>query len=216
MRAWIVVAIGAVAIVAVAARPVAAQPTACDPVRIEAARRALDREADSARTWNLGWGIAYTVFAGAQVGLAVAEFAPGRTFNDAAAAALYTGAGKATIGALSRLVVPLRLPRVRASGDACTDAAAIDRARLVVARKERNTFWLTLGGGLAMHAVVGTYLVVGEDSWRDALTSFGLGAVVSVASLYTLPKHSWRHRGSLVVVPSTSADSIGLVVVGGF
>ena len=183
---------------------------------VERERRILDGEATSAARWNLGWTVAFGVFTVGQVGLALAEISPGREFDHAVAAALYTGAGKAAIGVASRLVLPMRIPRVRASGDACVDAAAIDAARAVAGRKERDAFWLQLGGGAALHVVTGTYLVVVEDSWRDALMSLALGAVVSGVTLYTLPKQSWRHRRPVLVAPTATADSIGLAVVGGF
>ncbi|MEZ4403277.1 MAG: hypothetical protein R3B06_24845 [Kofleriaceae bacterium] len=192
-----------------------AQPT-CDPVAVEADRRALEREARAARTWNLSWTIAYGVFAAGQVGLALAEWAPGRgSFDDTAAASLYIGAGKAAIGAASRLVLPVRLPRVIASGDACRDRDAIVAARRVAARKERNAFWLQLGGGAALHLLGGGYLVVVEDSWRDAITSLAVGAVVSTVTLYTLPKRSWRHP-PVVVAPTATTSSVGVAVVGSF
>ena len=188
----------------------------CDAAAVEQVRIAHNREADRAATWNLAWAVAYGVFAAGQVGLAVAEYAPGRTWDHAAAAAMYTGAGKATIGMATRLILPLRLPRVAASGDPCVDAAALRRAHAIAARKERNAFWLQLGGGLALHAAVGTYLVVGEDSWRDAITSFAIGAVASAVTLYTLPKRSWWSAQPAAIVPTTGDGSLGLAVVGSF
>lgn len=198
----------------VAAMPIA--PSCPDPAAVQRALAAYDAEVDSAGTWNTGWTIAYGVFAVGQVGMALAEFSPGRDFEHAAAVSLYAGAGKALLGMGSRIVLPLRPPRVRATGDACVDAAALDRARAVAARKERNTFWLQLGGGLALHAAVGGYLVVEEDAWRDAIMSLAVGVVVSGVTLYTLPKRSWLHGQRLMVTPSVAPGSAGLAVAGTF
>lgn len=198
----------------IAAMPIA--PSCPDPAVVARALAAYDAEVDRAGTWNTGWTIAYGVFAVGQVGMALAEFSPGRDFEHAAAVSLYAGAGKALLGMGSRIVLPLRPPRVRATGDACVDAAALDRARAVAARKERNTFWLQLGGGLALHAAVGGYLVVEEDAWRDAIMSLAVGVVVSGVTLYTLPKGSWLHGQRLMVTPSVAPGSAGVAVVGAF
>ncbi len=198
----------------VAPMPVA--PTCPDAEVVARALAAYDDELDSARTWNTAWTIAYGVFAVGQVGLALLEFSPGREFQHSTAVSLYAGAGKALLGMGSRLVLPLRPPRVRATGDACVDAAALDRARAVAARKERNTFWLQLGGGLALHVAVGGYLVVEEDAWRDAIMSLAVGVVVSGVTLYTLPRRSWWHGQRLMVTPSVAPGSAGLAVVGTF
>lgn len=207
----------ALAMVTGEARAQAAAPLACDAAVVERARVALDREADRADTWNLAWTISYGVLTAGQAGLALAEYTPGREFDDAARASMYIGAGKAFIGMLSRIVLPLKVRRVKASGDACADAAAIDRATARAYRKERNTFWLQLGGGAALHLLGGGYLVAYEDSWRDAITSLALGVVVSGVTLYTLPKRSWWHRQPVQVAPTvTAGGGGGLVVVGAF
>ena len=202
----------------VAQPPPPPPPPQCDAEAVEADHRALARERRSARTWNTAWMISYVVFAGGQVGLALAEFSPGREFDRAQESSLYIGAGKAVIGSLARLVLPLRVPEVARSGDPCVDQAALDRVHAYTARKEKRTFWLQLGGGLALHAIGGSYLVLKEDSWRDALTSFALGAVVSTLTLYTQPKASWRRgpRRSVSVVAVPRLDGAGIAVVGAF
>jgi hypothetical protein len=190
---------------------------ACDAAEVEAARLSINAESGRARRWNTAWAIAYAAFAGVQVGAALAEFSIGRDFDDAQEAALYIGAGKAVLGAASRVVLPLRIPRVRASGDACTDARAVERSRAIAARKEQRTFWLQLGGGMALHLIGGGYLVIYEDSWRDALTSLGLGVVVSGLTLYTVPKTSWRSGGrSLTIAPTPMRGGAGLSAMGTF
>ena len=198
------------ALLLLAAAPAAAQdadaPRCPDPAVVQRALAAYDAEVDRAGTWNTAWTIAYGVFAVGQVGMALAEFSPGRDFEHAAAVSLYAGAGKALLGMGSRIVLPLRLPRVRATGDACVDAVALDRARAVAARKERNTFWLQLGG----------YLVIEEDAWRDAIMSLAVGVVVSGVTLYTLPKQSWWHGERLMITPSVAPGSAGLAVAGTF
>jgi len=191
-------------------------PSCPDPAVVQRALAAYDAEVDRAGTWNTGWAIAYGVFAVGQVGMALAEFSPGRDFEHAAAVSLYAGAGKALLGMGSRIVLPLRPPRVHATGDACVDAAALDRARAVAARKERNTFWLQLGGGMALHAAVGGYLVIEEDAWRDAIMSLAVGVVVSGVTLYTLPRQSWWHGERLMITPSVAPGSAGLAVAGTF
>jgi hypothetical protein len=200
-------------VVALAAGTATAQ-VPCDAAAVEADRAALDREADAARSWNTAWTITYAAMTGVQVGAALLEFSPGKDFDDAARANLYIGAGKAAIGTLSRIVIPLRLPRVAATGDACADARAVRRAHTIAARKERNTFWLQLGGGAALHLVGGGYLVMREDAWREALMSLALGAVVSTITLYTEPKSSWRHPVS--VVPMPVEGGAGLTLAGAF
>jgi hypothetical protein len=187
-----------------------------DPVAVETARRAANREAARAATWNRAWAIVYGVAAAGQVGLALAEISPGREFERPVAISLYAGAGKAVIGLGTRLILPLELPRVAASGDPCVDAAAVRAARATAARKEQNAFWLQLGGGAALHVAVGGYLVIVEDAWRDALMSLAIGAVVSGVTLYTLPKRSWRSAPALAVAPVARTDSLGVSVVGSF
>lgn len=189
----------------------------CDAAAVEADHLALARERRSAKIWNTAWMISYAVFAGAQVGLAQLEFSPGREFDHAQETSLYIGAGKAVLGSLSRLVLPLRVPQVARSGDPCVDQAALDRAHAYTARKEKRTFWLQVGAGLALHVAGGTYLVVKEDSWRDAITSLALGVVVSGLTLYTEPKTSWRHpRRSVSVVAMPTPDGAAFAVVGAF
>lgn len=209
MKLAVVAVLGLVA----AHRPAAAE---CDAVEVERARVAQNREADRAATWNVAWSITYGVAAVGQVAMALAEFSPGRTFERPAEISLYAGAGKAVIGLGTRLILPLALPRVAASGDACRDAAAVRAAHAVARRKERNAFWLQLGGGAALHVAVGGYLVVAEDAWRDAIMSLAVGAVVSGVTLLTLPKRSWRSGPSLTVTPMASGDSVGLALGGQF
>lgn len=186
---------------------------ACDPIA-EVGQAALEREHAAARRWNVAWTITYTAFAGLQVGAALAEFSPGSDFTIATRDSLYIGAGKAAIGALSRVILPLRVPVPPRAAGGCADPAAIAIARRTAARKERNTFWLQLGGGAALHLVGGGYLVVHRDAWKEALVSLAMGAVVSTITLYTEPKTSWRHP--VTVLPTVSSDGAGLAIVGAF
>lgn len=194
-------------------RVVPPPPPACDIAAVEADRAALARERRAARRWNTAWAIAYAGFAGLQVGAALAEFSLGGEFDDAARASLYIGAGKAVIGSLARIVLPLRVPPVTQSADPCADIRSMRHAHAVAARKEQRTFWLQLGGGMALHVLGGGYLVVYEDSWKQAITSFALGVVVSGVTLYTEPKTSWR---SPRVVPMPTTGGAGLALVGTF
>jgi|GEM_PF-3061891 len=192
-------------------------PPSCAVAAIEADRAALDRERRAASTWNTAWVITYAAFTGIQIGAALVEFSPGNEFTDATRDSLYIGAGKAAIGSLSRLILPLRVPQVTRSADPCDDAPALARAHRIAARKQRNAFWLQLGGGAALHLVGGGYLVVHHDAWREAVTSLALGAVISTITLYTEPKTSWRHpRGTVTVTPMPTSSGAGLSVVGSF
>lgn len=192
-------------------------PPACDADEVERARVSINVESDQARRWNLAWGLLYLGFAGLQVGLAQAEFSVSGEFDGAAESSLYIGAGKAMLGAATRVVLPLRIPKVAASGDPCADAKAIERARAIASKKEQRTFWLQLGGGMALHVLGGGYLIVYEDSWSQALTSLGIGIVVSGVTLYTEPKTSWRRGHTRVgVTPIVLRDGAGIGLAGTF
>lgn len=210
-------------VLAVSAATAAAQsgsprpPPTCDVDAVERERAALDRERQRARTWNTTWAITYAGLAGVQVAAAMLEFSPGNEFTDASRDSLYIGAGKAVIGSLSRIVLPLRVPHVGRSADPCADVPALRHARSKAARKERNTFILQLGGGALLHVIGGGYLVLEHDAWREAGISLALGAAISAITLYTEPKTSWRHpHGQLGVVAMPTRGGAGVAIAGSF
>src|SRR5262245_46946019 len=133
-------------VVAVGAR---AGAGTCDEEAV-ALRTHLEREAHRATTWNTAWAIAFGAVAVAQVTLAVTETDPFGMFDRDDEEVLYLGAGKATLGLLSRVVRPLRVHVPMASGDACADVAALRDAVADVGRQERQTFFVTHLGGLAL------------------------------------------------------------------
>lgn len=162
----------------------------CDEEAV-ALRTHLEREARRAQQWNTAWAIAFGAAAVAQVALAVTETDPFGTFDRDDQELLYLGAGKATLGAVLRVVRPRRVRVPLASGDACADVATLRDAVAEAGRHERQAFFLTHLGGLALNLSAAAVLAYRRSLGVGAL-SFALSFPVAPLSAYTQPRRSWH------------------------
>jgi hypothetical protein len=159
--------------------------SSCDPKEVEELRDHLDGQARHARTWNIAWA---AIFGGAAVGTFTVALA--NPFPDLQVG-LYASAGKASIGALGRVILPLRIPRPELTGDACTDAAALRKAVKAAAKRERGNFWLNHIGGALVNGA-GALVIWKYSSGSQALLSIATGYPVGLLSNYTAPRGSWH------------------------
>ncbi len=141
--------------------------------------------------WNTTWTVALGAAAVAQFSLAATETNPFGTFNADFEEAMYVGGTKATIGMLSRIVTPLRVRMPAPNADRCAELTALRASVKKLARQERQNFWLTHAGGLALNLAGGFFL------WHRR--SFRVGAISVLTSLpvgwliaYTLPRKTWH------------------------
>lgn len=171
--------------------------------------QAQQRKADN---WNLAWRITFT-------GAAAATFAVGAANPfPSLQTGLYASGGKATIGALARWILPLRVHVPEPSGDACADLAALRAELRRVARKERSLFWMGHIGG-ALVNLGGAAYVWYYDSTGKALLSIAIGYPVGLLSNYTMPRGAWhKYRDSTFTVTTATAMPHGdgwVVTLGG-
>jgi hypothetical protein len=159
--------------------------SSCDPREIDELRAHLDGQAHHARTWNLVWAAIFTGAAMGSFSLALANPFPDLQVG------LYASAGKATVGALGRLILPLRIPRPDATGDACTDAAALRKAVALAAKRERGNFFLNHIGGALVNGA-GALVIWKYSTGSQALLSIATGYAVGLLSNYTAPRGSWH------------------------
>jgi hypothetical protein len=163
-----------------------------DPAGASRIEGHLDREARRARRWDLTWGITYSALTVGQLGLVAAEWVPRRPFDDNVRAALVMGAGKTTIGALARFILPIKVARPVRGGAGCVEPAAALAALDKTAAHERRTFILNLAGGLALNIAGLVILGTVFDDWQEGAISFGLGLPVALLSVITQPRGSWK------------------------
>jgi hypothetical protein len=157
----------------------------CSDAEVTELREHLAAQSDKAETWNLAWRL---IFTGAAVGTAVVGYLdPFPSLQHG----LYGSAGKATIGALARWVLPLHIHVPAATGDACTDLAALRKEVKRVAKKEKQNFWLGHIGGIAVN-LGGAAYVYYYDGIGKALLSIAIGYPVGVTSNYTMPRATWK------------------------
>ena len=176
------VLVGLVALLA--ASDARAQAT-CDAAELAELRAHLAAQSDKADTWNLAWQISFT---GAAVGtLAVGLWNPFPSLQTG----LYASSGKATVGALARWILPLRIHVPAGTGDPCTDLAALRTEIRRIARKQRSLFWMGHVGGILVN-LSGAAYVWYEDSLGKALLSIAVGYPVGVLSNYTMPRGTWK------------------------
>lgn len=199
----------ALVVVLVLVRSAAAQTSTCDPHEVEELRAHLVDEQHRANRWNLTWGVLFSV---AAVGSAtVATINPLPEMQDG----LYVSAGKATVGALGRWVLPLRIDVPDATGDACADLALLRRALRTAAKREKGNFYLNHIGGLLVNGA-GAAILWWRGETRQALISVASGYPVGLLSNYLGPRNSWhRYRErdwNVAIVPHPSG---WLVSVGG-
>jgi len=186
-----------------------AQPSSCDPAEAADLYAHLDRESTRARNWNITWGVIFGGAALGSLGVAVSGKLPDLETG------LYVSAGKAGIGALARLILPLRIPVPELTGDACTDVATLRKALEHAAKRERGNFFLNHVGGIAVNAA-GAWIIWKYNGWGQALLSVAIGYPIGVISNYTGPRASWhRYRERTWGVGVVPQQTGWLVVAGG-
>jgi hypothetical protein len=141
--------------------------------------------------WNTAWTIALGAASVAQFTLAATHTNPFGTFNDDFKEAMYVGGTKAGIGMLSRIITPLRVRMPDANADRCVELAALRASVKKLANQERQNFWLTHTGGLALN-VAGGLLLWHRRSFKVGATSFLTSLPVGWAIAYTLPRKTWH------------------------
>lgn len=206
-----------------ATRTAAAAP-GCDARAAEAEAAGLRvhllDEAARAHRWNVGWGLGFGAVSAVQLGLAVGEWNPLGAFNRDDRDALYVGAGKAAIGALGRLVTPLRIRVPAPTADPCADVSAL---RAVLARSgklERTLFWTSHLGSLVVN--LGGTVILGEQTghWTLAALTFVYSYPVGLLAAYTMPRgswHAWRALEATALAPvPLPGGGVALTLAGEF
>ena len=207
---------GALVVLLLLVRPAAAQnvppaaaPSTCDPAEAASLRAHLEHEQHSAKRWNVVWGAIYGGLAVASFGVAIADPFPDQTPG------FYVGGTKSAIGALSRVITPLRIPVPPIDADVCTDIANLHKAVKTAARHERGNFYLNHFGAIFLNGAGGMILWHYSDG-KKALINAVTGYPVGLLSVYTAPRGSWHlyrdSQWSVGVVPQQGA---WLVTVGG-
>lgn len=179
--------LAAALLVLLAARPAAADcATEADRLRAH-----LESAAPRVRRWNTGWAIAFGAVAAGQFALAATHTNPLGPFDEDYKETLYVGAGKATLGMLSRIVTPVRVSIPPPVPDRCADLVALRGAVKKLAATERNAFWLTHLGGLAVN-LTGAAILWHRRSFTVGAVSFLISFPVGSLSAYTLPRRTWH------------------------
>lgn len=177
--------------------------------RVRFLEASLARGARKAAIWNWSWPIIYGVLAGGQVAVGLVIDDEGRKKD------LYVSAARAGIAGLAGILIPLKAPRewrrYRATGDACADVAAAERALAAAAASEaRGKSWKKHAAVLGLNLVTGLVLWLGFDRpiGQAALTT-ATGLVVGEVMIFTQPTASraaWnRYRRGEVGIAATPA-----------
>lgn len=207
-RALVVTLVLGVVVGAPAARADCAQDA-------DALRAHLTREAHRVRTWNTAWAIGFGVAAAGQFTLAALEEKPLGTFDRDYQETLYVGSAKATIGFLARVVMPLRVDLPAAEPDRCAELGALRASLAAIGKKERQTFWLTHLGGLALN-LTGAAILWERRSFSVGAISLLISLPVGPTSAYTMPRGSWhrwrseRASWTVAVVPVQAGWTAGI------
>lgn len=141
--------------------------------------------------WNLGWTLALGAASAAQFTLVATKANPFGEYNDDFKEAMIVGGTKAGIGMLARIVTPLRVRLPDANADRCAELTALRASVKKLARAERQNFWLTHTGGLALN-VAGGLLLWHRRSFKVGAASFLTSLPVGWAIAYTLPRKTWK------------------------
>ena len=188
---------------------------ACDPHEAAELRALLEREKRRANKWNLAWA---GIFGGAAVG----SFAVGlaNPFPDLRTG-LFVSAGKATIGSLGRIILPLRIPVPAPNSDPCVDVQALREAVRIAAKREKGNFYLNHVAGILVNGA-GALIIWKYSTGGQALLSVAIGYPVGLLSNYTAPRGGWHyfrdHNWTVTVQPqpqTPTQPSAWLISVGG-
>jgi hypothetical protein len=204
---------------ALATSSVAAADTSTCELEAAGLHAHLDEESDRAKRWTTIWAILFGAAVVGQAGLAIAEISPtGGEFDDDDRETLWVGVGKATLAVGSKVILPLRIPVPSRTTDACADVAALRKALVVAAKREKRSFWLTHIGGTAVN-LAGFSILTWRRSFKVGAISFALSYPVGPASAYTQPRGAWKAHRQLqptwVVGASSDGEGGGQLWLGG-
>jgi hypothetical protein len=186
----------------------AARP-ACDAREADELRAHLESQARKAHTWNWAWRITFTSAVAGTLALGLANPLPELQGG------LYVSAGKATVGALARWFLPLRIDVPLAQADTCADVTALRAAVATAARRQRRLFYLGHAGGILVN-VAGAWILTEYESFNKGLLSVAIGYPIGLLSNYTMSRGSWqffRDRGvtwTVTVLPQRDGWGFGL------
>ncbi len=176
-----------------------AAPTRAAPCDSDAAARAaairahLEREVHRGRVWDISWGSAFAVATVGYGAMAATRWEFGIDIDDHKDAGLWVASGKAAIAGLSHAVLPLKIEQpAPETGDPCVDLDAAERALAISARHERDAFWLSIAGSVALNG--GALLLLGlhYDTWTEGVISTAIGVPVGALHAWTAPHGSRR------------------------
>lgn len=172
----------------------------------------LGDQAARIRRWKIAWGVAFAAGATFEYSLVAAQWNPFGEWDDDARAGALAGAIKASVGVVSKLVLPLKTERAAApTGDPCVDLANAETALRRMAKRQRRSFYLNHLGGLAVNLTGVLVLGLVADTWKQALMSFVIGAPIGLVSTYTMPRGAWK----TVRTPRFTMAAAPMVVPGG-
>lgn len=179
----------------------------------------LATEIARADQWDLAWGLAFGGVSTAQTAAAITKFKPGGGFNADDEATLYVGAAKSLVGFGAHTITAIRVKLPPPDPDACVDLAHLRKALVKLGKAERQTFWLTHIGGLAVN-LTGGAILWHERSFKVGLISVLISLPIGPFTAYTMPRaawHRWRgERASWTVGLGGTSSGDGVVLsVGG-
>ena len=235
MRALIVIALLALPISSEGATCPVPDGVATNVGQVDAAERArflqsaLRYGAWKAEIWNWGWPIIYGLLTGGQVLAATLIDDEGRKKD------LYVSAVRSGIAGVAAILIPLKTPRqwrrYRATGDACADVAALERALAVSAASEaRGKSWKKHAAVFGLNLITGLVLWLGFDRpiGQAALTT-ATGLAVGEIMIFSQPtraRDAWNRyrrgevgiatRPTVVWTITPFAGGAGLGLVGEF
>jgi hypothetical protein len=171
----------------------------CDAAEAADLRAHLSSQEQKADRWNLVWRLTFTGAAVATIGVGVANPFPSLQTG------LYASGAKASIGALARWILPLRVHVPVETADTCADVLALRKELRKVGRNERALFLMGHIGGLLVN-LGGAAYVWYADSGSKALLSVAIGYPVGLLSNYTMPRGAWhKYREATWTLPMVTA-----------
>jgi len=169
--------------------------------------------------WNNTWTLALGAASIAQFSLVANKSNPFGEYNDDFQEAMIVGGSKAAIGMLSRIVTPLGVDLPAANANRCIELTALRASVKKLARAERQNFWLTHTGGLALN-LAGGLLLWQRRSFKVGAASFLTSLPVGWMIAYTLPRKTWHlyraESSSWTVTASAGPDHGTLGIAGSF